>query len=322
MTSKLQIRRLGLFAILLFGVALPCFAGQNVVVVLDDSGSMKDKMNSRQGKIRKMAAAKQALVTVLEQLPADANVGVALLNGTVNKSPWVIPLGPVDIEATRNMMQAVRAKGSTPLGRFMKVGTDALLAARDKESYGSYRLLIVTDGEAGDPRLIERFLPEIKARGITVDVIGVNMQSDHSLATRVHSYRRADNPESLTAAIREVFAETSSATDADESDFELLEGLPPECASAALTALSTIENAPIGALPFEGSSNEKSFLNNTPGSESGNRGQGGNAKGGGQGGNGAGGGRGRSLGSFIMLFFIFMVISSLISGVKKSGRRR
>ena len=254
MTSKLQIRRLGLFAILLFGVALPCFAGQNVVVVLDDSGSMKDKMNSRQGKIRKMAAAKQALVTVLEQLPADANVGVALLNGTVNKSPWVIPLGPVDIEATRNMMQAVRAKGSTPLGRFMKVGTDALLAARDKESYGSYRLLIVTDGEAGDPRLIERFLPEIKARGITVDVIGVNMQSDHSLATRVHSYRRADNPESLTAAIREVFAETSSATDADESDFELLEGLPPECASAALTALSTIENAPIGALPFEGSS--------------------------------------------------------------------
>ena len=259
---------------------------------------------------------------MLEQLPADANVGVALLNGTVNKSPWVIPLGPVDIEATRNMMQAVRAKGSTPLGRFMKVGTDALLAARDKESYGSYRLLIVTDGEAGDPRLIERFLPEIKARGITVDVIGVNMQSDHSLATRVHSYRRADNPESLTAAIREVFAETSSATDADESDFELLEGLPPECASAALTALSTIENAPIGALPFEGSSNEKSFLNNTPGSKSGNRGQGGNAQGGGQRGNGAGGGRGRSLGSFIMLFFIFMVISSLISGVKKSGRRR
>ena len=310
--------------------ALACYAGQNVVVVLDDSGSMKDKMNSRQGKVAKMFAAKQALLTVLEQLPADANVGVALLNGKINKSPWLIPLGPVDINATRNVMRSVQAKGSTPLGRFMKVGTDALLAAREKEDYGSYRLLIVTDGEAGDERLIERFLPEIKARGITVDVIGVNMQSDHSLATRVHSYRRADNPESLTAAIREVFAETSSASDAGESDFELLEGLPAECASAALTALATIENAPIGDLPFDGENGE-SFLNknfqgirsnaqnnrqNTRQNNQQRPNFGGNGR---QGGNGGGGSFG--IGRLFLLFLVFTVISSLFKGIKKSRHR-
>ena len=237
-------------AVFIFALpAVVCGAGQNVVVVLDDSGSMDDRMRSKDGRVRKIEAAKQALLTVLEQLPEDAKVGVALLNGKVNRSPWLIPLGPVNVNQTRRAIQSVRAKGGTPLGQFMKVASDALLELRDEEYYGSYRLLIVTDGEAGDNNLVERFLPEIKGRGITVDVIGVNMQSDHSLATKVHSYRRADDPESLTQAIREVFAETTSTGDAGESDFELLEGLPMECASAALTALATIENAPIGERP-------------------------------------------------------------------------
>ena len=322
MTSRIKISSFAwrLFALTVFlsaGMALPCSAGQNVVVVLDDSGSMKDRMKSPQGRIRKINAAKQALITVLDQLPADANVGVALLNGKVNNSPWLIPLGPVDMNATKNAMNSVRANGGTPLGRFLKTGTDALLAAREKDSYGTYRLLVVTDGEAGDNNLIERYLPEIKSRGITVDVIGVAMQSDHSLATKVHSYRRADNPQSLTAAIREVFAETSSASDAGESDFELLQGLPAECASAALTALATIENAPIGELPFAGNrKNNQSFLNrNMPGG--GNSGKAGAGTGqGGQSGNGGGGGKNRSY-SWIVMLIITLVLSSLFSGSKK-----
>ena len=324
MTSRIKelcvARRLITFAAFL-SLALPCHAGQNVVVVLDDSGSMKDRMRSAQGRVRKITAAKQALLTVLEQLPADANVGVALLNGKVNNSPWLIPLGPVDMNATKKVMDSVRANGGTPLGRFLKTGSDALLAARERESYGSYRLLVVTDGEAGDNNLIERYLPEIKSRGITVDVIGVAMNADHSLATKVHSYRRADNPESLTTAIREVFAETSSATDAGESDFELLDGLPMECASAALTALSTIENAPIGDLPFEGSGNDQSFLNkNMPGgSKNNNRSKNRKNGNGGQSGNGGGGRSG--VGKFIGIFIILMVLSGLFSGSKKKRRR-
>ena len=84
----------------------------------------------------------------------------------------------------------------------MKRGADALLKAREKQfGYGTYRLLIVTDGEAGDPRLVESFTPDIISRGITIDVIGVEMPSRHTLATRVHSYRNANDPESLRQAI-------------------------------------------------------------------------------------------------------------------------
>ena len=52
--------------------------GQKVVVVVDDSGSMADRM--RHEGIRKMNAAKQSLQVVLERLPEDAEVGVLALN--------------------------------------------------------------------------------------------------------------------------------------------------------------------------------------------------------------------------------------------------
>ena len=224
-------------------VVEPAAAGQNVVVVLDDSGSMGDKMR-RKGGTTKIAAAKSALVSVLETLPNDARVGVVTLNGS---PAWAVPFGPVDMESTRRAIMGIRARGGTPLGRFMKVGGDALLEARKQDHYGSYRLLIVTDGEAGDRRLVKRYLPDILARGLTVDVIGVDMADRHSLATQVHSYRRADDPNMLATAVREVFAETSAtATDAGQSDFDLLEAIPSECASAALLALSETGNHPIG----------------------------------------------------------------------------
>ena len=106
----------------------------------------------------------------------------------------------------------------------MKIAADALLQRRSEQHYGTYRLLVVTDGEANDMDMLETYLPDILSRGITVDVIGVDMARQHSLATQVHSYREADNPQSLTAAIEEVFAESSDDSDAGESDFELLQG--------------------------------------------------------------------------------------------------
>lgn len=218
-------------------------ASQHVVVVLDDSGSMNERMRSNRSTTR-MQAAKQSLITVLDSLPADSQVGVVTLNGG-----WKVQLGPINKAAAKKAIRSIGAKGGTPLGRFMKHGTDALLNARQKDHYGSYRLLIVTDGEAGDQELVEKFLPDILSRGVTTDVIGVDMQSDHSLATAVHTYRRADDPDSLTQAVREVFAETSANTsDAGEDDFDLVAGIPDEVAHAALEALAESGNHPIGGV--------------------------------------------------------------------------
>jgi hypothetical protein len=131
----------------------------------------------------------------------------------------------------------------------MKAGADALLAKRDKEHYGSYRLLVVTDGEANDSRKVEQYLPDILARGITVDVIGVDMASAHSLATKVQNYRKADDPASLETAIQQVFAETADGSDTSEEDFELAAAFPDDMAMEVITSLTDSGNHPIGETP-------------------------------------------------------------------------
>jgi len=149
-------------------------------------------------------------------------------------------------------IDSIQSGGGTPLGDYMKRGADALLEARKKQfGYGTYRLLVVTDGEAGDRRKVEDFTPDIISRGITIDCIGVEMASRHTLATKVHSYRNANNPESLRQAISEVFAEVASGDtgQAGEDAFELIADLPEATASAMLKSLSTSGNQPIGEAP-------------------------------------------------------------------------
>jgi len=198
---------------------------------------------------RKIEAAKEALLTVLEKLPGDAQLGVVVLNR--GRAGWIIPLGPVRKGGLRGQIQRIRANGGTPLGEFMKVGADSLLELREKQRYGTYKLLIVTDGEANDEDLVTRYLPDILSRGIVVDVIGVDMDQNHSLATAVHTYRRADDPGSLQQAVAEVVLgeSTADASDAGESDFALLAGFPDEIAVAALNALAEQGNQPIGDNP-------------------------------------------------------------------------
>lgn len=231
--------------------AAPLWAGQNIIVVLDDSGSMEEALRSTPD-LTRMEAAKRALLTVLKRMAdssPETKVGVVLLNGSQNGN-WIIPLAVLNQDQASAAIQGVAPAGGTPLGEFMKVGAEALLSLREKEQYGTYRLLIVTDGEATDAELVDRYLPDILARGISVDVIGVDMAENHSLATKVHTYRRADDPASLEQAISEVFAETSDeGGDASESDFEVLAAVPKEVAAAALQALSQRNNAPLGEQP-------------------------------------------------------------------------
>jgi hypothetical protein len=244
-----MFRNLALLGVLLG--AATALGGQNVVVVLDDSGSMSERMRSdrRQTKVE---AAKEALLTVLKpgELPPDTKVGIVLLNGDWEPESWLYPLGPVDQAALSRAVRGITASGGTPLGECMKVGADALLSLRAKQQYGSYRLLIVTDGEANTPRIVERHLPDILSRGLYVDVIGVDMARQHSLATRVHTYRRADDPQSLIQAIREVLAEpTGDPGAATETDFEVIAPIPDEVAMAMLEALVEPKNYPIGEAP-------------------------------------------------------------------------
>jgi von Willebrand factor type A domain len=209
--------------------------GKVVVIVLDDSGSMNKSMA---GNEPKMVVAKRALIRVIETLPPNTQLGILLMNGASADKGWLVPLGPLDVvEATRRVSATV-ADGGTPLGASMKRGLDELLKLRDERPYGEYRLLVVTDGEASDADVLKRNLPLIVSRGVVLDVIGVDMQADHSLAKRSHSYRRANDAQSFEKALKEVFAESTADDNLNsQAGFDLIAALPDEMASEALQAL-------------------------------------------------------------------------------------
>lgn len=222
----------------------------NVVIVLDGSGSMQGNMYDMQ--VSKMQAAKTAISEVLKTIPQSTHIGLIAFGGSTDK--WIYPLGPRDDATFFSSLDGIYAKGRTPLGEYMKLGADALLKVRKKQyGYGSYRLLVVTDGEATDGELVERYTPDIISRGIIVDVIGVNMQKDHTLATRANSYRRANDPASLRTAIQEVFGEIerkTTFTDSDDSVFRELGNIPDKLIMSIIHTLHDSGNSPIGSQNF------------------------------------------------------------------------
>ncbi len=214
-------------------------AGQTVVVVLDDSGSMD--RNIEPGR-KKMAAAKESLSQVLRTLSRDTKVGILAMNSRVNNSNWIVPVGSPDPARWEAELQQVRAKGGTPLGSMMRAAADELLKLRSQAPYDTYRLLVVTDGEATDARLLDSILPDLMSRGLNVDVIGVAMQEAHTLAKSAHTYRAAGDRAALTEALSAVFAETSGDTQSNQADFELLGGLSEEVAGEIVRGLTAPRN--------------------------------------------------------------------------------
>src|SRR5262245_20129987 len=100
----------------------------NIVVVLDASGSMKKQMQ----KVNKsrMDAAKEAVVAVTKDLPFTTNVGLLLFSSGNLKNDWAYPLKPVDQEALAKAINAPQPKLGTPLGAYLKKGADTLLKQR------------------------------------------------------------------------------------------------------------------------------------------------------------------------------------------------
>lgn len=215
-------------------------ANENIVVLLDTSGSMEQQMKSVNGKDYKINVARASLTSALAKLPSDTEIGVLTFDG------WIYNLSPIHQVQLRNAIYNCSVGGGTPLGEYMKKAADALLEHRKKYHYGKYRLIVVTDGEANDEELVEKYLPDIIYRGIEVNAIGVNMDKTHTLATKVHTYKNANDPNALEKAVLEVFAETKSN---DNADFDYINGLDGSIVVPVLKVLAEPKDYPIGEQP-------------------------------------------------------------------------
>lgn len=247
-----------LLSLLVFGLQI-CGADDdihkdNIVVILDASGSMQDKFSGDRTK-SKMEAAKAALQEVLANIPDDTQIGLLVFSGANISNEWVYPLGPKDTQKLVAAIHLPQPSGDTPLGKYIRIGANRLLEQRERQyNYGNYRLLVVTDGEASDADKVNHYTPEILNRQIRVDVIGVDMKTDHMLAKVVDSYRKADNPGELVAAVSQILAETGdTGTDVGGEDaFEYIAPLSPEIAADLIQRLTTPpSNTSIAVKPME-----------------------------------------------------------------------
>jgi hypothetical protein len=232
-----------IFACLFSSVAA---ANDNIVVVLDNSGSMGSNFNGQ----TRMQAAKNALKSVLNSLPDTTNIGLVTINPVIinnERTNWIFPIGPIDKQKLNHYADSLVETGGTPLGAFIKVGADSLLEFREKQKYGNYQLIVITDGEANDNGLLEQYVPDVMRRGVRFDVIGVGL-SNHTLSKKVSSYRSADNPTALTQAVQEVLAEIPQNDDSS-NDYELIQSLPSELASSVIKTYVEFPNEKIDKAP-------------------------------------------------------------------------
>ena len=257
-TTSPSARFILLLSLFIFGLQI-CSAEDdihkdNIVVILDASGSMQEKFSGDQTK-SKMAAAKAALLEVLSKVSEDTHIGLLVFSGANIQNEWVYPLGPKEMQRLTAAIQLPQPSGNTPLGRYIRIGANRLLEQREKQyNYGNYRLLVVTDGEASDPDKVKYYTPEILNRQLRVDVIGVDMTTDHMLAKVVDSYRKADNPGELVAAVSQILAETvDTGRDVSGEDaFEYIAPLSDEIAADLIQRLTTPpSNTAIAIKPAE-----------------------------------------------------------------------
>jgi len=117
-----------------------------LVLVLDSSGSMKDKVGGQ----AKISIAKASLRSVIKKLPADAPVGLRVYGATIfdrktrgacTDSQLVVPIGTGNRSQLTSEIATYKPYGETPISYSLEQ------AAKDLGSTGQRTILLVSDGE-------------------------------------------------------------------------------------------------------------------------------------------------------------------------------
>lgn len=237
-------------------VSTRAYAKDTIVVVLDASGSMNEKVHvGAGGSVTQMELVKQALRRVVPEIKGDVNFGMVVFSAGNLKDDWVYPTGRIVREQAVKAIDAPEPDAGTPLGDYIKIGADELLSRRAKSgNSGRYSLVVVTDGENTQGADPVAYVNEAKRKGLVVHVIGVNMTSEHSLAKAVAAnptpgtYQNAADATSLSEALTRVTAEAplTQTGSVDPLLFEVTAPLPDKVAAAMVKTLAYYNNQPLG----------------------------------------------------------------------------
>lgn len=150
-----------------------------LMLVLDSSGSMKEKVPGGQTKI---AAAKEALHQVVKQLPADQPVGLRVFGakvfsrgdaGACQDSQLRVPVGTGNQAQLNAAIDTYKPYGETPIGYALQE------AAKDLGSEGQRSIVLVSDGKPTcepNPCEVARQLTK-QGIDLKIDVVGLDVDA-------------------------------------------------------------------------------------------------------------------------------------------------
>jgi uncharacterized protein with von Willebrand factor type A (vWA) domain len=178
----------------------------NFYFVFDMSGSMDEKCSGR----RKIDGAKEAVTRFMKNIPDDVNIGLMLF-GTRSGDDYAeaLPIASGNKEEFLKIINSLQPSGGTPLGEALSASVDKIVEQYKKQlGYGTYRIIIITDGEQTGIDLKQPCNYLAQHGFIGLYSIGLCMKSSHTLKKYSLSYRDANNYEELEQALVEATAES------------------------------------------------------------------------------------------------------------------
>lgn len=165
----------------------------SALIILDGSKSMNEDAGN--GGTR-LDAAKRAVGTLLDRLPAGVPLGLRVYGAKVAETSreeacrdteLVVPVGPLDKEGMRSTVEGLEGKGRTPIG-------NSLLAAPDDfgASEGRRTIVLVSDGgdNCAPPNPCEA-AREVSKQGIDLSISVVGLQVNERVRRQLECIAKA-----------------------------------------------------------------------------------------------------------------------------------
>jgi Ca-activated chloride channel homolog len=178
----------------------------NFYFLFDMSGSMDERCSGK----RKIDGARDAVTRFMRNIPDDVNIGLMLF-GTRNGDGFAeaLPISSGNKQEFLDILNSLQPEGKTPLGEALLAGVEKIVGQYKKQlGYGTYRIIIITDGEQTGIDLKQPCDNLAQHGFIGLYSIGLCMDKSHTLKKYSLSYRDANNYEELEEALVEATAES------------------------------------------------------------------------------------------------------------------
>ena len=185
---------------------------KNYIFVLDRSSSMWSSACETGGS-SKITIAEKAMLDFEPLIPQDANIGLVEFIGS--RIYLVLPLGTgaEHRKAFRARVATGKTSGGTPLGPAVLAGYAELTRQAQRQlGYGTYDLVVVTDGEADSISELNDAVSRVRRESPTrIQTIGFCISDKHSLNQPGRTvFKQAGRYETLKQGLEEVFAEAAT----------------------------------------------------------------------------------------------------------------